>query len=392
VVVEQTVKIAAWYFVVMAAMATGCKPSPGSQRTEVGSGVVATSVQSDARLPLNDANVANDAKATEALPTVAVQAGPYQGPDCQSAYAPRADRDAVAMCLQPGGSYLMGSLEGEGEAAEHPQQKVTLSPFLIDQFEVTREQFAKFLNTAQHGLGCDEIGGESRNMCPGQRTNSYPMFPLDVAQDGVVIKLNQTFIESKRSYLVRKGQALWPMSDITPKAADAYCAWAGKILPTNAQWEYAARVEPLTGKLRTFPWGNEFDRRAANCDFGLCIPKRTDVVAVNQYPRDVSATGVRGLGGNVAEWVRDCSAPTIPLCGECKNPVNPGPCGTALISSWEEGIYVPNGREARGGSQYFGAIRWMRSAVRAGFGLATDQAVGFRCAVENIKTAGPTLQ
>ncbi|MBL8626021.1 MAG: SUMF1/EgtB/PvdO family nonheme iron enzyme [Myxococcales bacterium] len=294
----------------------------------VGVGVVACGRSGDAsrRPPPTDAVIA-DAGAAAALVDaaiavgVAVPAGPYRGPDCQAAYAPRPDRDAAPMCFEPGGTFVVGAPPGELNDASRPQRRVTLSPFFIDQFEVTRAQFARFLNEAQHGLGCDELGID---LCPG----AFQQYPWAIALlvDGAAVAQYGEVPRGTRTYAARPGEARLPMVEVSAAAADAYCAWVGKALPTHAQWEFAARVEPLTGALRRFPWGDRFARRLGNCNEYVCLDGSTQSGPVDAFPRDVSATGVRNLFGNVSEWVRECAAPAIPPCGDCVDPVVDTPC------------------------------------------------------------------
>lgn len=334
-----------------------------------------------------------DASATravvEAPVAVAAPAGPYQGPDCRTAYAPRPDRDDAAMCFQPGGGFLMGSPEGEGGPAEHPQRRVTLSPFFIDQFEVTRAQFARFLNEAPHGLRCDEI---LPHMCPGKRVVRTP-WALDLIQGAKVVEWDGTpFTNEKISFVARQGEERFAFEEIPVIAAHSYCRWAGKALPTNAQWEYAARVEPLTGKLRRYPWGDRFRKGIANCDAEVCgVGGGGTAAAVDSFPRDVSATGVRGLAGNVTEWVSECATPTIPDCGACIDPIGPSTCESQRSEPQGEPSH-PDGNESgpalRGGSSF----SWpdhVRGAWRSEEGRNGAWSAGFRCVANSI-TAPPT--
>ncbi len=308
--------------------------------------------------------------------------GPYRGPDCQAAYAPVPDRDPSPMCFEPGGSYLMGSPDGEGGPAEHPQQKVTLSPFFIDQFEVTRAQFTMFLNDNKHGLKCNEIGPDMCPPGPGEYAKSTETrdWAIDVFQNGKLLKRVDDYVPSvERIFSARKGEERMPMDDVSPLAADAYCAWAGKILPTNAQWEYAARVEPLTGQTRRYPWGNNFSKTAARCLYVHCpLPKgklASWMAPIDEYPNDKSATGVRGLGGNADEWVRECATTTIPLCGDCVDPVEVTACSKTVFvdaNGWES---VPGGRAIRGGD----IPETMRGSHRDPISSVEWRGIGLRC-------------
>lgn len=336
------------------------------------------------------AAVATDAQALDAAEVVTVPAppGPYTGPSCDTRFAPRPDRDRSPMCFQPGGTFLMGSPEGEREKEpdEHPQRKVTLSPFFIDQFEVTREQFARFLNEAEHRLGCDEIG---LPMCPGVSVSTGP-WALDLYQNGKLHDWGRPEYPPGASwrFAVRQGEERLPMNGMTFKAARSYCRWAGKTLPSNAQWEYAARVEPLTGRVRRYPWGDHLEAKRANCNKTCGDPYRFDA-AVDAMPGDVSATGVRGLAGNVSEWVEGCHTQTIEDCGACVDPVGETECRPRLesvvIDGYSTNVFL-DGFSIRGGD-YGTPSDYAHGARRLGVrGISGSR--GFRCAVSARSDAG----
>jgi iron(II)-dependent oxidoreductase len=193
------------------------------------------------------------------------------------------------------------------------------------------------------------------------------------------------------TFRVRPGEERMPMDEVSPEDADAYCRWVGKVVPTNAQWEYAARVEPLTGKRRQFPWGDRFDPTKAYCAPTSCRnahPARRRSMAyalpeIDAYPGDVSPTGVRNLAGSVSEWVRECAAPAIPPCDDCLDPVGPTDCSKTPIRKPNGETYTPHGRATRGGSS-FGDATDIRGAYREAVGLPqgdwTD--VGLRCVLD----------
>jgi hypothetical protein len=135
---------------------SSCEKSPGAGKAAEGGhgsgsgSSVVDGIGQKKPVAVIDAGDANDAKVNrqpdrypvravvnargpqEEMPVVPVSGKRYAGPDCQVAYAPRRERDAAPMCLQPGGEFLMGAAPGEGPPESQPQQKVTLSPFLID--------------------------------------------------------------------------------------------------------------------------------------------------------------------------------------------------------------------------------------------------------------------
>ena len=118
-------------------------------------------------------------------------------------------KDGAPMVLVPAGEFAMGSPEGEGGSDEHPPHMVDLDAFYIDQYEVTVERYKRFLT---------------------QTDRAHPKYWEQV--------------ELKRD-------AQKPVVGIDWDDAQAYCEWAGKRLPTEAEWEKAARG---TDK-RPYPWG-----------------------------------------------------------------------------------------------------------------------------------------
>ncbi|MDE3020015.1 MAG: SUMF1/EgtB/PvdO family nonheme iron enzyme [Nitrospirota bacterium] len=176
----------------------------------------------------------------------------------------------------PEGWFLMGSVKKEDRYAylpETPQRRVFLNAFDIDKYEVTTVQFLKF------------VLAEGRS----------PL--IDWRYDG------GNFQESMANH---------PVMHVSWHDADAYCKWAGKRLPTEAEWEKAARGED--GRL--YPWGNQ-PAGLSRANFGrtgLSGPVRDrperlllypPIISVDKYDNAVSPYGVFQMSGNVAEWVAD---------------------------------------------------------------------------------------
>jgi len=180
------------------------------------------------------------------------------------------------MVLVPAGSFLMGSdkkMDKNAYAPELPRRKVYLDGFEIDKYEVTTVQFLKFVLA----------------------TDRPPL--VDWQYEG------GNFQESMAAH---------PVMHVSWDDADAYCKWAGKRLPTSAEWEKAARGED--GRL--YPWGNQSPgpSRANFGRTGLSGPVRDrperlllypPIISVNKYENAVSPYGVYQMSGNVAEWTAD---------------------------------------------------------------------------------------
>ncbi len=160
------------------------------------------------------------------------------------------------MILIPGGDFIMGT--NERLADEGPQHVVNLPPFYIDKYEVTNLQYKQYLDVT------------------GRRSPDHFR--------------NRTFPEGKADH---------PVTYVSWKNAKAYCEWAGKRLPTDREWEKAARGTDA----RTFPWGNEFVMHNANTPVRWGeLKQEGDTSPVGAFPGGVSPYGLYDVSGNVWEW------------------------------------------------------------------------------------------
>lgn len=191
------------------------------------------------------------------------------------------------MALIPEGTFLMGSTEEDisklleldrnVEAGrfdvEVPQREVYMSAYLIDKYPVTNAEYKKFI----------ESGGYK------QRD-----FWSDAGWDYV---LRSKPLDSDVVNSALDGEDECPVVNVSWYEADAFAKYAGKRLPTEAEWEKAARGTDG----RTYPWGNEFDKTRLNCAESK-IEKPTPVT---KYLQGVSDYGCFDMAGNVWEWTAD---------------------------------------------------------------------------------------
>ena len=246
-------------------------------------------------------------------------------------------KDGMVVLYVPAGEFTMGSTEDEALAKTHefPQHQVYLDAFWIDQTEVTNAMFAQFLNE----VGNQEGGGRAWLNVP--RTD--PQLKL---VDGV--------------WSPKPGFENYPAAELTWYGAEAYCKWAGRRLPTEAEWEKAARGTDA----QIYPWGNDDPTcELTNYDF-FCWVRHS--VSVGSYPEGQSPYGALDMSGNMMEVVADYYAADYYEQSPDRNPIGPA---------------TGEFRVAKGGSFFMHEID-VRSARRANvLPTGSGPAVGFRCAL-----------
>ncbi|GJL79220.1 MAG: hypothetical protein NPINA01_22090 [Nitrospinaceae bacterium] len=174
------------------------------------------------------------------------------------------------MALIPAGFFTMGS--NQTGLDETPEHKVYVDAFYMDTYEVSAKDYAEFLNAV------DNVKGYYLD-------NKYGMLIFD------------------SRFQPRPGLESQPINNVNWKGADAYCRWKGKRLPTEAEWEKAARG---TDK-RVFPWGDSrpTPERARYFQSWTEEIQHRVMVPVDALPEGKSPFGLYNMAGNVKEWVDD---------------------------------------------------------------------------------------
>lgn len=279
------------------------------------------------------------------------------------------------MVLVPAGEFIMGSdkLDTEGLQQryglvkplyldEHPQQRVVLKSFFIDRYEVSNEQYKEFTHAAKYQEPF-EWSQNGYNLAPERLEKSEVDALRWIASDYFKLDVDTRLLDKatllrlmaeKRAFRDRLPVAgvMWP-------DADAYCRWKHKRLPSEAEWEKAARgTEGLE-----FPWGNDWNPDVINS--GDNTQWEDGIAPVGTYPNSKSPYGVYDLAGNVWEWVAD---DYLPYPGN-KLPNPEFGTGKKVL------------RGGGGGIGHYAISQFFRSAARqASDPRVTGVDVGFRCA------------
>ena len=260
------------------------------------------------------------------------QATPQQGVQTSTILG----KDGAEMVLIPAGEFQMGSNHSEAFDDEKPVHTVYVDAFYLDKYEVTNAQFKAFVD-ANPQWGKDRI---PRNYHNGAYLKHWP----------------------GNSYPRRAGN--YPVEHVSWYAAMAYAQWAGKRLPTEAEWEKAARGG-LDGK--TYPWGNAIDASKAN----YAVLLKT----VGRYPPN--GYGLYDMAGNVAEWCLDAYDRSFYARSPRRNPFAGEMILREVMTNYQN---VTTSRVLRGGS-WTNDARYLRVAFRNRvMPLNAFDYCGFRCA------------
>jgi len=232
--------------------------------------------------------------------------------------------DGMEMVYVPAGNFLMGNDRNDAYSHESPLHKVYLDAYWIDKYEVTNAQYRK----------CEQSGFCDRPNQVNSATHSSYYEDLQFDEHPVVY--------------------------VSWNDAQTYCQWAGRELPTEAQWEKAARGTDGGN----YPWGNE----APTSKLLNYNSNAGDTAEVGSYPAGASPNGAMDMAGNVFEWVSDWYDANYYSISPLENP---------------QGPINGNKRVIRGGS--WGSFEWdVRPSARNWiFPDGVGNVYGFRCSTLN---------
>ena len=207
----------------------------------------------------------------------------YTVAGAQALLSPEQWDELSTMITIPAGTFLMGTSNTHADVQDQPQHKVTLPAYRIDKYPVTNAQYARFVAATGHRPPLHWVKGK-----------------------------------------IPPGLELHPVTMVTWFDAKAYAEWAGKRLPSEAEWERAARG--MDG--RRWPWGDKMDPSRLNT-----YAQVGSTTKVTAYPSGKSPDGVMDMAGDVSEWVAD---DFLPYAGS----------GAPKDMFWAKALKKPTGAES----------------------------------------------
>lgn len=278
----------------------------------------------------------------------------------------------AGMILLDGGPFLMGTEDRDANVGdgEGPVRECRVDGFYLDRHTVTNEQFSEFIRASGYVTEAERFGWSFvfRPAGVGPATEAVPRLRWWHRVEGA----RWDHPEGPDSGIAQR--ALHPVVQVSWHDAAAYARWAGKRLPTDAEWEFAARGGLVQ---KRFPWGDELvpgGNHLCNIwqgefpDVNSSEDGYEGTAPVNAYPPN--GYGLQVITGNTWEWCADWFSPVHHLAATRVNPVGPA-TGT--------------GRAMRGGSYLCHASYCNRYRVAARTSNTPDSAttnIGFRCAMD----------
>jgi eukaryotic-like serine/threonine-protein kinase len=279
--------------------------------------------------------------------------------------------DGMTLAYVPAGEFPMGLVFTKADGLsqdETPQHTVYVDAFWMDRTEVSNAQFAKFVAAIGYQTDAEREGGS---------------YIWDYKQGGSPYLEGANWQHPRGPQTDLTGQDNYPVVQISWNDAAAYCAWAGRHLPTEAEWEKAARSTDG----RMFSWGNETPRGDQanfrdknvpkyggneNIDDGYLL-----LAPVDAYPAGRSPYGVLNMAGNASEWIADYYREDYYAQSPFRNPTGPdlpATCGYSHVlrgGDWTTGCFDTFVYHCDVRATY----RWADSA------FGRNDSYGFRCAV-----------
>jgi len=258
--------------------------------------------------------------------------------------------DNAVQVWVPGGTFTMGIDDPTqpDRPDERPPHTVTVDGFWMDKYEVTNQQYVDYFNKKM----------KDKTLRERMTVAEVPI--LNWPESGI------TQDPATGDLAVKPGRENYPVL-VSWVTAQLYCEGVGKALPSEAQWEWAAKG--LEG--RRYPWGETWNAKTAN----IATDK---IMAVGSFPKDMTPVGLFDLGGNVREWCGDKYEVDYYKKSAAKNPFN-----------WNATWYPPADRAIRGGG--YGVTEWDSRTTSRNFvhNGARGICAGFRCVTGGEPPKGP---
>ena len=280
--------------------------------------------------------------------------------------APASTHQRRTMVRLPGGAYTIGSPAQHSLAnrAAMPEHRVELKAFSIDRTEVTNSQFAEFLNALPVKPSGTALGGKvAPHNIPkpfhpvllefSSRPSPYTLIDLDDEDARIGVRDGR--------FAPNPGHDEHPVTEVTWAGAAAYCRWRGARLPSEAEWEAAARGK----EARPFPWGEAMPTR----ELAVIGLPSGQTVPVGSRPKGATPEGLQDLAGSLLEWTSSLDRP-YPFRED----------------DGREDPRAPGERIARGGNYIFDdapdkLVAWNRTVAYRNPATGHRQ-IGFRCAAD----------
>lgn len=310
--------------------------------------------------------VASQSMAQTASPNAALPRFPLAA-KFEARIAPASAAQHAAMVAIAGGTYTIGSPDQHPLAnrAAMPAHAVTLRAFKLDRTEVTNAQFAEFMNALPVKPIGTALGGKvgPDNIAPADRAiflefssqpSPYTMIDLDDEDARIGVRDGR--------FVPNPGHDNHPVTETTWAGALAYCVWRGARLPTEVEWEAAARGQTA----RPFPWGEAMPTPELAV---IGLPSGT-TVAVGSRPKVATPEGLLDMAGSLLEWTSTLDRP-YPYRAD----------------DGREDLTRPGERIVRGGNYIFDdtpdkLVAWNRTVAWRNPATGHRQ-IGFRCAAND---------